>query len=117
MHWSVLNLHIPCVKALVSAGADINAKNAAGQWVGFEAERIYEEGESDAAPESTEGNEAGEQKEPVETERQKKAREIIEFLLSCDGFREGGENENGEIRVAAGTAVKEGEKADVEMSG
>lgn len=39
MHWAALNGHLPVVKQLVSAGADMWAKNEAGHLAMFEAER------------------------------------------------------------------------------
>jgi hypothetical protein len=39
LHWAALNGHLPVVKQLVSAGADMWAKNEAGHLAMFEAER------------------------------------------------------------------------------
>ncbi|KAM0698807.1 hypothetical protein Q7P36_000851 [Cladosporium allicinum] len=40
LHWAALNGHLPVVKQLVSAGADMWAKNEAGHLAMFEAERV-----------------------------------------------------------------------------
>lgn len=108
LHWAALNTHLDCVKALVEAGADISLKNDAGHDAIFLAERAdwsgtydenYDENEEqeEGEKEAKNNNEQGEIEieiggatgdEQQDAEKSKvpvtKAREVVEWLLSCD---------------------------------
>ncbi|PGH28783.1 hypothetical protein GX50_08471 [[Emmonsia] crescens] len=97
LHWAALNTHLDCVKALVSAGADITAKNDAGHDAVFLAERSEwaalpadDEKEGQGEEEATmngigedegkgEGEGEGEGRRPVS-----KGMQVVEWLLGCE---------------------------------
>lgn len=82
LHWASLNGHLPIVKMLVPAGADLWIKNAAGHFAMFEAERadkgevvqyLLEAGGAEVEKTGTEGQASAEDVEEVDAESANKA--------------------------------------------
>ena len=92
LHWAALNTHLECVKALVSAGADISAKNNAGLDAVFLAERTAL---SSAVVEDRPQQQQQQRKEEEEEQHDHDGKEddlgemspgraVVEWLLDCD---------------------------------
>lgn len=98
LHWTALNHHLPCIQALVAAGADPAIVNAAGHDAVFEAER------------ATMGVDDEKEKEKAE-----RGRKCVEWLLGCmEGVTlekgvKGGGGEGEVERAAEGGEVEMGE--------
>ncbi|EED18033.1 ankyrin repeat protein (Yar1), putative [Talaromyces stipitatus ATCC 10500] len=101
LHWAALNTHLDCVKALVEAGADIGLKNDAGHDALFLAERAdwsgtYDDEDEGKNNDNNEKQEEGNGTTEIEIELNAeqegkksdvpptKARQVVEWLLSCD---------------------------------
>lgn len=101
LHWAALNVHPECVKALVEAGADIDAKNDAGHDAAFLAERSEW---GTAGEDEAEGNPTDEATADAATsgppQPMSKAMQVVEYLLTYDRGTESGpsgpNNENGD---------------------
>ncbi|OJJ48437.1 hypothetical protein ASPZODRAFT_1597687 [Penicilliopsis zonata CBS 506.65] len=94
LHWAALNTHLPCVKALVEAGADLSVKNAAGHDAVFLAERTAWAAETETEAETEEQQDqqevevevsVGEEAEQDAAPRKlSPGEEVVEWLLGCD---------------------------------
>lgn len=89
LHWAALNTHLDCVKALVGARADIATKNNAGLDAVFLAERASWSAD-DEGQEQGQGTGEGEESKG----KMSPAREVVQWLLSCENGEDKKENEN-----------------------
>jgi hypothetical protein len=116
LHWAALNTHLDCVKALVEAGADVDAKNDAGHDALFLAERAdwtvvpeEEEDNEEAAeeqPQQLNGHESEAEDKPAPPPT--KARQVVEWLLTCETGAGVGNTGSNSSSAAGGSEEMEG---------
>lgn len=116
LHWAALNTHLDCVKALVEAGADVDAKNDAGHDALFLAERADWSVTADDEEEDEEQQEQQKQPNGHDAEAEDKpappptkARQVVEWLLTCEkGAGFGNTDSNSSSAAGGGNEEMEG---------